>query len=347
MQPNFPKENDLSGNPPREGPNDEKGKGNIEPIEKALFAITSMILASRGLAVILDLILQETLSCLNAHRSSIFTLGPDNGTMNIQCTRASHLEFAQVGLFEEKKLAGRVLEQNQPFLLNEPRDSTEPTRYGTGERKITSLMCVPLSLQDKTKMVLSALLINEARTFDQQDLLLLSILGNLASIALDHNHLFAEVRKGITYRRTYEQNLDMIQNRLQDLAKIENRSVEQNLQRFLPEKEEGESSDYKSYSNALSQIFNLPIISLKDFRLNSSLQKAIGEKYAANHKVIVLENSVDKIKLVLAEPTKYIMDELRRIVPPKKKIEFSLAIPDEVRLCFNKASNPFSVSSFK
>jgi hypothetical protein len=347
MQPTLPKEKGLSGNPPREAPMEEKERGKIEPMEKALLAITSMILAFRGVAGILDLIIQETLSRLNAHRSTIFTLGADNGTVSVQATRASHLEFAQIGLLEEKKLAGRTLEQNKAFLLNEPRNSTESSKSGTGERKITSLMCVPLSLQEQTKKVLSAVLINEGRTFDERDLLLLSLLGNLGSIALDHNHLSAEVRKGITDRRAYEKNLDMIQNQLQDLAKIENRSVEENMQRFLPDKEEGKSSDYKSYSNALSQTFNLPIISLKDFRLNSSLQKAIGEKYAANHKIIVLENTVDKIKLALAEPTKYIVDELRRIVPPKKKIEFCLANPDEVRLCFNKALNSFSVSSFK
>jgi hypothetical protein len=345
MQPISPEEKGL-GNSLQEAPGDDRVKGAMEPIEKALLAITSMILAFRGLVAILDLIVQEASSCLNAHRATIFTLGAGNGSISVQCTRASHLEFAQVGLLEEKKHAGKTLELNKPFLLNEPKDSPETGRYGTGERKVTSLMCIPLSLQGKTQMALSVLLINEARTFDEQDLLLLSIFGNFASIALQQNHLAAEVRKGLAHRRAYEQNLDMIQNRLQDLEKIGNRSIEENLQRFLPEKED-QSCDYKSYSSALSQTFNLPLISLKDFRLNSSLQKAIGEKYAANHKVIVLENSVDRIKLALAEPTKYIMDELRRIVPPKKKVEFYLSNPDEVRLCFNKASNPFAVSSFR
>jgi hypothetical protein len=86
---------------------------------------------------------------------------------------------------------------------------------------------------------------------------------------------------------------------------------------------------------------------LRDFIINPALQKAVGENYALNHEILVLENSPDKIKMALAEPTQYIMDELRRIIPPGKRVDFYLANPDEVKLYFRKYISPFSLNRFK
>jgi len=216
-----------------------------------------------------------------------------------------------------------------------------------GERTITSLMAVPLSFLGKTIRAFSAVSINEVRTFDEKDLQSLLIFGNLASIAMEIVCLLGEVRKGASFRRTYEQYLDNIQNQLQDLGRNQKQYVEESIQRFLPGKEEGKSSDYTDYCNALSKTYDIPTISLKGFSINPSLQKAVGEKYALSHEVLVLENSPDKIKLALAEPTKFIMDELRRVIPPRKRVEFYLANPDEVKLCFRKYTNPFSLNRLK
>src|SRR4030042_444068 len=42
---------------------------------------------------------------------------------------------------------------------------------------------------------------------------------------------------------------------------------------------------YDNYLHALSKHFNMPIISLKAFPVSSVLQKAVGEKYAAQNKI--------------------------------------------------------------
>lgn len=319
----------------------------IESLETAFYEISSMITACKGLDTILDRIVQESIALLDAHRVTIFSRDNKNGTINVQFTRSSSPEHAEVSLFEEKEVARRALEQNKSFLLKEPKGFSEFFKYGAGDQKITSLVCTPLGLQGKMIRVLSAVLINKPTVFDQKNLVLLSALGNHASIAMENTYLLAEVRKGVNFRRNYEQYLDEIQKQLQDLSIIDNRNIEHNIQQFLPEKKEGKSTDNEIYSHALSKTFDIPLISLKSFTLSSSLQKSLGEKYAANHKIVVLENSAERIKLALAEPTRYIMDELKRIIPSKKKIEFYLASPDEVNLFFKKTYNPFSLNSFK
>jgi hypothetical protein len=142
--------------------------------------------------------------------------------------------------------------------------------------------------------------------------------------------------------------LGNFQDQLQELAKKETQHLEDSIRRFLPKKEgEEKSSDYSSYSDAFSKTFNIPIISLAAFTLDPLLQKAVGEKYAQNNGVIVVENSPDKIRIALAEPTKFIMEELRRTLPPRKKIEFCQANPEEVRICLKKFYNPFAMNKYR
>jgi hypothetical protein len=90
------------------------------------------------------------------------------------------------------------------------------------------------------------------------------------------------------------------------------------------------------YLRALSKYFNMPAISLEKFAPSSSLQKAVGEKYAQKHRIIVLENGVDTIKLALAEPTIYLMEELKKALPIGKRIEFYLANPFDIETCLKK-----------
>ena len=99
--------------------------------------------------------------------------------------------------------------------------------------------------------------------------------------------------------------------------------------------------DESGYLKALSKFFNMPIISLNDFFPTAALQKVVGEKYAQKNMIVVLENNFSMVKLALAEPTFYIMEELKKSLPVGKKIEFYVANPDEIQTCLKKF-DPFS-----
>ena len=104
---------------------------------------------------------------------------------------------------------------------------------------------------------------------------------------------------------------------------------------------------YYNYLNALSKHFNMSIVSLKKFLLSPALQQSIGERYAQQQKIVVLENSRDKIKLALAEPTNYILEEIRKNFPASKNVEFCLASPSEIENCLKNFSDPFSMNSYR
>lgn len=104
---------------------------------------------------------------------------------------------------------------------------------------------------------------------------------------------------------------------------------------------------YYSYLNALSKHFDMPIVSLKNFLLSSSLQQSIGVRYAQQQRIVVLENSRDKVKLALAEPSHYILEEIRRNFPANKTVEFYLASPAEIENCLKNIADPFSLNRYR
>jgi hypothetical protein len=106
-------------------------------------------------------------------------------------------------------------------------------------------------------------------------------------------------------------------------------------------------TDYNSYLRALSGHFNMPVVSLETFYPNPALQKALGERYAMKNRIVVLENSPARIKLALAEPTHYNIEEIRKAVPFGKTVEFYLANPYEVDSCLRKKFDPFSITRYR
>src|SRR5512139_2990738 len=89
---------------------------------------------------------------------------------------------------------------------------------------------------------------------------------------------------------------------------------------------------------ALSKQFNMPILSMKNYLPNPEFQKVIGKRYAREWKVIVLHNSPNTIKLVLAEPSIQIIEELKKFIPPGKTVELYLASYREIDECLRMLS---------
>ncbi|MGA2956295.1 MAG: hypothetical protein ABSF48_11305 [Thermodesulfobacteriota bacterium] len=104
---------------------------------------------------------------------------------------------------------------------------------------------------------------------------------------------------------------------------------------------------YDEYMDALSKHFNIPIVSLKNFYPSPSLQRVVGEKYAQKHRIVVLGDYSEKIKLALNEPNPFVMDELRRVFSSGKRVEFYLANPAEIDYCLRGKFDPFSVSHYR
>ncbi len=88
--------------------------------------------------------------------------------------------------------------------------------------------------------------------------------------------------------------------------------------------------DYEQYMNALARHFLMQVISLKNFNPSKKLQKMLGEVYARKNKIVVLENSSEKLKLAFPEPSLAIMEDIRRFARLEKRIEFFLGRSSEI-----------------
>jgi uncharacterized protein (TIGR02266 family) len=202
---------------------------HMDGLEKAFVQISSVINAHKDLNKILEVIVQESLKCLKAHRSTIFLLDEKSGALKTQFTHVSDPLSEQVGLNEEREVARKTLQQNGPSLLRGPEDFSTFFKYDERKRKITSLMSIPISFQGKTNRILSAVLINEEYSFDEKTLQFFSSFANYASIAIENAHLLEEVRKGESFRIIYERYLDNILNQLQSLHQKEQERIESHL----------------------------------------------------------------------------------------------------------------------
>ncbi len=190
---------------------------------------------------------------------------------------------------------------------------------------------------------------DEEYLFNERDLRILSTFGNCASIAMENAYLLAEVKRRIESHKTYQKSLDDLEYKLENLIDKDGLCVIGNINSFLTaETDEQTRSELKShYFDPDSGTYRIPMVSLKGVSLSSTMQKVLGEKYAEKHKIVVLENSPERIKLALGEPTVSIMNEIKKILPRRRKIEFCLADPDEVLTCLKKHYDPFSTNYFK
>jgi Tfp pilus assembly protein PilZ len=213
--------------------------GTLEDVT-AFFRISSMISAHKDLSTILELIARESLNCLKAHRSTIFLLDEKSGILKTQFSNIPNSEDEQVNLFEEKEVARKALKQGSPLLLRDVKDFSDFFKYEERKRKITSLLSLPIFSRGKPTAILSVVLINGDRCFDENDLEFLSIFCNYASIALDNAYLQQEVRKGFSFRKSYQGYLDDILNQLQTISEEERRRVEEHIIRLMSASEPSE-----------------------------------------------------------------------------------------------------------
>ena len=201
----------------------------------AFFEISSAFSVRKDLKTILEVIARESLNCLKANRSTIFLMHDKSGILKVQCTYASDSLHKQVDLREEGEIAQKTLRQNKPFLLRRPKDFADFFKHEERERKITSLMSIPLSSKGKTMGVLSVVVIDEKYGFDEKSLQFLSSFANFASTALGMADLLEEVSKGKSFRITYERSLDDILNQLQGLPQRERERIDSHILKLQAE----------------------------------------------------------------------------------------------------------------
>ena len=231
--------------------NGSEGKGirDFDRMETAFVQMTKLVRESKDLSRILEHTARESLYCLLAHRSTIFAIDGNERRPELALFVRGQPQFETVGVLEEKEMARRAARQNKTFLLREPNDFAEFFKYGERDRKITSLITIPLLDHGKPTHALSVALIDGSRRFHEKDLEFLSIFTEHVLIVAETCYLREEVRKAASFRETYEKYLDVILSQLQSLQENERQRIDGHIIKLLPDDKATEADlDFRSRS---------------------------------------------------------------------------------------------------
>jgi hypothetical protein len=73
----------------------------------------------------------------------------------------------------------------------------------------------------------------------------------------------------------------------------------------------------------------------------------IGEKYCNKNNLIVLDDSTDEIKIVLSKDSLFCIDELKKVLPKKKRILAMLVERGEILRLLNKICDLFGANHYR
>jgi hypothetical protein len=234
----------------KEGGPEGKPVHDYERVESAFMRMTTLVKENKEFNLLLEHTARESLHCLLANRASIFAVDPGNGGLNTKFSFSENPQYEQVGLLEEKEVARKVVKQNKAYLLREPKDFSEFLKFGERDRKISSLLSVPLPDREKIGYVLSVVLIESGRRFHSKDLEFLSFFTHQLSLAQENAALREEARKAADFQRNYEKYLDDILSQLLSLQENERQRIDGHIIKLLPEEKAPEPAPCEPVAEA-------------------------------------------------------------------------------------------------
>ena len=234
----------------REGGPEGKPIRDFERLESAFLGMTMLVKEKKDFNLLLEHTARESLHCLLAHRSSIFAIDPASGVLNGQYSFAENPQYEQTGMLEEKEVARRAAKQNRAFLLREPKDFSDFFKNWDRERKIASLISLPLPDREKANRVLSVALIDGNRRFHSKDLEFLSFFTFHLFMALEQRRLQEEVEKASGFQKNYEKYLDDILSQLLSLQENERQRIDGHIIKLLPEEKSPEPAPCEAVAEA-------------------------------------------------------------------------------------------------
>ena len=158
---------------------------------KALFAVTTMVNSQVELPLVFEMISRTALKCIGGDQSSLMIYDEKRGKLYCAAAHGEEIEKVKDACVDAgKSVCGWVLEHGNPLLLT-------PEKVGNyhfsdlieKERTIGSALCVPLRVRGKIKGVLNVNSLNQGKKFTEEDLNLLSIFADNASLSIERAEL--------------------------------------------------------------------------------------------------------------------------------------------------------------
>jgi adenylate cyclase len=162
---------------------------------RSLFRVTASINAQMDLSALLRMIVREAVTVLRADQSSLMLLDRSRTVLKTVAVYGREVEaMARARVRLGEGVAGWVAQHGKPRLLHGRLGPNDFPGLIQKERSIASAACVPLRVRGKTLGVLNVNLLDSDRQFTDNELRLLLIYANHASVAIRNAALFRETR---------------------------------------------------------------------------------------------------------------------------------------------------------
>jgi signal transduction histidine kinase len=161
----------------------------------ALLEVTSSINSQQKLSDIFNTITKEVLSCFQADHSSIMLFNEQSKALEPKASFWKGAESDNEALVPlVQNIAGWVAKSGKPLLLNGKSDPAESQGEQRENGPLTSSLCAPLKIGEKSIGVLNVNLVDSPRTFSETDLKLISIFANNAAVAIHDAELYEQIK---------------------------------------------------------------------------------------------------------------------------------------------------------
>lgn len=172
---------------------------------RSLFKVTASINSQMDLSSLLRMIAREAVTTLGAHQSSLMLLDRRRNLLRTVATFGegmAKVRKASISLGEG--VAGWVARYGKPRLLQGRLSPNEFEHLVSTDRTITSAVCVPMQIQDRSIGVLNVNLVDTDRQFNDNELRLLMVYANHAAVAIRNAALFRETKEKARIRAILE-----------------------------------------------------------------------------------------------------------------------------------------------
>jgi len=236
-----------------------------------------LVNSTLNLAEVLNLIMENINRVTGSAASTLMLLDEKTGELVLSVPTGPNADkLTDIRLPPGVGIAGWVVEHEHSVLIP---DAKEDSRFFSKIDKISgletrSMLCVPLKAKSKLIGVIEVINKEDGTVFNEEDMLLLSIFGYQAAVAIENARLHGELKEQLEERKRAEGQRRELENRLRRAEKME----------ALGALAGGVAHDL---NNILSGIVSYPELLLMQFPQDSPLRKSVkviqesGKKAAA------------------------------------------------------------------
>lgn len=160
-----------------------------------LFNTTRDLVVEQDLSKLLCTIVERAVAMLGASSGGLYLCEPEQRQVRCVVNYNIPQDFTGVTLKYGEGAAGTVAETGEPLIIEDYRVWEGRAAVYEEAQPFTSLLSVPMRWQDRVVGVIHVLESSKLRTFSQEDLQVLTLFANQATVALENSRLLDETRR--------------------------------------------------------------------------------------------------------------------------------------------------------